>query len=538
MYRQRILKKYIVLTVTGLFLLSAGEFVRARQSGPSNPAGSIGGPPSTGQRKLHPSPSPMDNSGNLVITGNVGSGKHFRGLVPYNSVTDFGAPLGSSTLNAFRRDSSALGIRSNVGQGYTPYYFDTRTVTKFDSDRERQLINPPQQTIDARLNDRITGENLRAGTQSRIRTDIGTAKPLTQRPLGTTKDQLETELSAELEKIAQTAVENEALDKTEKEFLEDEEFREKLGLLNDKAEKLKQDLVAEGERIQKAFRKYEKPEPKKQIEPGKEQEQKTPDAEAEEGKSFRGEEDIVDLMRNQIQQVLEQTGKAEELGIKEGKLYYDEEPVFSRLKEEEKEQPEAEQPEQENEETDEDSFMKRIEEISMTVAKSRTIMGEHDTFAAYSDDKFNKNMRAAEVFLKEGKYYRAADAYTLATIYKQDDPLAYAGKCHALFAAGEYMSSALFLQRTISMYPEYTALDINIEKMIGSRDVIDNRLLEIEDLYKNISKSPELMFLAGYVYHNIDRPEKAKESIDKAYEKMEDVPEVKLLRDVIYAVEE
>ncbi|GAI11990.1 unnamed protein product, partial [marine sediment metagenome] len=103
-------------------------------------------------------------------------------------------------------------------------------------------------------------------------------------------------------------------------------------------------------------------------------------------------------------------------------------------------------------------------------AKAREILGEHKTFASFAEDKFNRHMRAAEEYLKRGRYYRAADAYTLAAIYKPDDPLAYAGKSHALFAAGEYMSSALFLSRALEIFPEYAQFKIDLVAMVGDKD--------------------------------------------------------------------
>jgi len=107
------------------------------------------------------------------------------------------------------------------------------------------------------------------------------------------------------------------------------------------------------------------------------------------------------------------------------------------------------------------------EEIS---SKAKSILGEYKTFASYSQNKFNRYMLAGERYLKEGKFYLAADAYTLASVYKPDDPLAYAGKSHALFAAGEYMSSALYLSRALTVFPEYARFKIDIISMLGDKD--------------------------------------------------------------------
>jgi hypothetical protein len=98
-----------------------------------NPAGAIRSattPPSSYQSGLVERPSSLDNSGNLLITGNVAGGKHFRGSVPYRSTTSIGAPLGSTTLDSFMRYTEPTDFGSG-SQGYSVFYSPTGTVTAF-----------------------------------------------------------------------------------------------------------------------------------------------------------------------------------------------------------------------------------------------------------------------------------------------------------------------------------------------------------------------------------------------------------------------
>jgi tetratricopeptide (TPR) repeat protein len=172
-------------------------------------------------------------------------------------------------------------------------------------------------------------------------------------------------------------------------------------------------------------------------------------------------------------------------------------------------------------------------DVGMTVAKAAQIKGPHRTFASFAKDRFNQSMRSAEEYLKRGKYYRAADAYTLALVYKSNDPLAYAGKSHALFAAGEYMSSALFLLRALEIFPEYATVKVDLEYMLGDRDKIDDRTVDIERWYQK-SGAVELKFLLAYIYYQMDRLEQAGYAIDAVYESMPDAPAVATLKDAIY----
>jgi tetratricopeptide (TPR) repeat protein len=173
----------------------------------------------------------------------------------------------------------------------------------------------------------------------------------------------------------------------------------------------------------------------------------------------------------------------------------------------------------------------KLSGVALSV-RAQSIRGEHKTFASYSKDKFNEHMRAAEQYLKEGKYYQAADTYTLASMYKSNDPLAYAGKSHALFAAGGYMSSALFLSRTLEMFPEYARFKIDLVAMVGDRDKVESRIANIKE-WLQISDSGELQFLLGYVYYQLGRAGEAKKAIDAAYEKLPDAPAVKTLKKAI-----
>jgi len=156
----------------------------------------------------------------------------------------------------------------------------------------------------------------------------------------------------------------------------------------------------------------------------------------------------------------------------------------------------------------------------------------YKSFAAYSDDKFNRHIMAAESYMKQGRFYRAADAYTLAAIYKPNDPLGYAGKSISLFATGEYMSSALFLARALEIFPEYAKIKIDLVGMIGDKDTVENRILEARE-WLDRSGSGELEFLLSYVYYQMDRLDFARKAIESASKKMPDSPAVAAMKKAI-----
>ena len=63
-------------------------------------------PPSTFQSGLVTRPASRYYTGNLGITGNIGGGRHFRGIVPYSATSYFSGTLGTTSLDSFLRRSA------------------------------------------------------------------------------------------------------------------------------------------------------------------------------------------------------------------------------------------------------------------------------------------------------------------------------------------------------------------------------------------------------------------------------------------------
>jgi len=165
-------------------------------------------------------------------------------------------------------------------------------------------------------------------------------------------------------------------------------------------------------------------------------------------------------------------------------------------------------------------------------SEAKRIMEPHASLDSLSDAKFNEHIAAAEEHLRAGRYYRAADCFALAAVYKPDDPLVLAGRGHALFAAGEYMSSALFLSRALAICPEYAQASIDLAALLGGEDKIAGRLADVEQWYAR-SGSSQLQLLLSYVYYRTGRLTPAKRAIDLAYQKMPQSPAVHALKAAI-----
>lgn len=153
------------------------------------------------------------------------------------------------------------------------------------------------------------------------------------------------------------------------------------------------------------------------------------------------------------------------------------------------------------------------------------IIGAHENRNAFVVQKFSRYLQDAEDYIRAGKYYKAADSYNLALIYDPDNTQALAGRSHALFAAGEYISSALFLTRALAVNPEYAKVRVDFATLLCGADKLTARVADIERWFSR-SGSGRLQLLLGYVYYQTGRLSEAKRAIDQAGKKMPQSPAV------------
>jgi len=470
-----------------------------------NPVGSGTVPPSSSGTGLIKTPNPIDTSFNRVITGNVGGGKHFRGVVPYGSTSDFGASTGSGMLDSFlRRSIGSTGTERYTGN-YSRFYSQTGTVTTMRPG-STEIIRPPSMATRSRPTGIASLPPLpRSQPSPRLQP---LSSPRTLRPMSMTTQQMEQAISSEVDTYLKgiTIAEN-------RRYLEQKSIQQQIRPTGEKAIELDKSISA-----------TQKPraEPLELLPELKTQtfQEQPPQSRA---KSDYEQMDVYESMKLQFDR------------LKKGVIQMPTEKQAEVAADAQRESAPWQVESDEAVKTDGSVAEQPAEvlDVDITVAKAAQIRGPHRTFASFAKDRFNQSMRSAEEYLKRGKYYRAADAYTLALIYKSKDPLAYAGKSHALFAAGEYMSSGLFLLRALEIFPEYAKVRVDLEYMLGDRDKIDNRIVDIERWYQK-SGAVELKFLLAYVYYQMDRLEQAGYAIDTVYESMPDAPAVAVLKDAIY----
>lgn len=609
--------RLFIIVITVFFALSSPISWSIENPAIRNPAGLSTVPPSSIQSGLISNPNPIDTSGNLLITGNVRRGMHFRGTVPYGSTTSFRAGLGSSSLSSFLRDSAGTEDFGRYANGYNiqPYYLQSQTVT---------TTMPGYSGVFRPTGTRINDRALQVQYPTGMKTTNGQEKQAysgwdTLAQLGTSRESSESGLQGLQTQYGTSA----------KPLKIVQSIRELQLLTQDKAGKPPQDQQLMVERYQKQTQdsglktqdpllKTQEPGPKTQdlgtaleqryVVWGPEHKQSQvaeivqstkPDFSAdvlkpgqadavvkglvfqdranlqkvtgwepqadegkldEHGRNQQGQRDrlgsdILERIKQQLDDLTRSVDGGLQTGTEEarkdesiktdtvssprvtmidwGKMGRSYEPEKAPLGQSANEQevyglelPEATRPES--------SPLDELNKLSHAelAAKAKRIREPYTNPESYSEAKFNQHIQAAENYLKTGRYYRAADSFALASIYKLDEPLSLAGRGHALFAAGEYVSSALFLSRALEIAPEYAHTKIDFAVMLGGEDKLENRIADIKE-WLGKSGSGQLEFLLGYVYYQMGRLGPAKQAINAASEKMPKSTAIDILKKAI-----
>ena len=648
--------------------------------GIGNPIGPSTVPPSTFRSSLVDNPSPIDTSGNLLITGNVRRGRHFRGNVPYQSPTSFGSSLGSSALSSFLRDTAGsedLQTHSN-NYGTQPYYSPTETVTTMTPGRS-EIFMPERTMASARAqqNTRFEGTGVFGSEsmqqeqalfgQGAAAADSGLQGPATQYgPLAQSRLMLESKFPTSMsqspqgtERLTPAQIGIRQQGQTSAAEL----FKEQVQDIRDRTQSTgwpgtDSTTVPNLERQWEKNETFKFPRQETNVEnlrPGFEMqtppqnrdgdgkqiafahqgisalEQSTPSMDSTSRKNLfmqkdtnwsaasrefqtgqgqtaagtfgtlerargdtsgltgagqdREQGDVLERMRQQLEDLTksldatiqrrdaykdmstEPVAKREQtpLGYQQyvpdsrqaagrqrinssGALnYYQRQGTELDFNGEELAPaaggelnrtdvgrqtgleftgiPNYEKPQKNSSPLDE---LNKLSQADIS-AEANRIMGRHKSLDSLSESRFNQHMRDAEEHLNAGRYYRAASCFSLASVYQADNPLALAGRGHALFAAGEYVSSALFLSRALAISPEYLQMRVDLVAMLGGGNKLAGRIADIEQWLAR-SGSSQLQFLLGYVYYRTGQLLRAKQAIDAAYEKTPESPAVQVMK--------
>jgi tetratricopeptide (TPR) repeat protein len=160
------------------------------------------------------------------------------------------------------------------------------------------------------------------------------------------------------------------------------------------------------------------------------------------------------------------------------------------------------------------------------------VHGQYETLTKSQQERFDRYLKVAESYLRQGQYSRAAESFSLASVYSPNDRRVHIGRCHALFAAGEYVNSAVFLAKAIELDPNQTLARTDLVNETGGPELFLRRITDLEERAKPTG-TPDMQLLLAYVYYEMGRPQEARTAIEAAEKGLPRLPAVELLKAVI-----
>jgi len=453
---------------------------------------------------------------NLYITGNISSGASFQGVVPYTSPLEFNASLGSSTLSNFRRDTVGANQLSTRIARPSPYLDSSRGLTRVQG----------QNVVDTSgiLKSPVTpvGASLRSPSGSQP------GEALYLRPFSRSYSSLNAESSSDF-KI--NPYQPNPLDYSTGYTEEKISPLESVFLPRTVIQPQDQELQPKSRAVQKEF--FQPPD-QRQLPQAESEESQPSEQDTEPYLLGQPEEpDKKSLFPPQEQDFQTQPSQRD---LNKGRDAIDTTPVGLSLPDEfsaPSRKPSALGPRSRygkrfgpSEQPDSTELRPGAPDVLAEIYEPPPVI------EGFAQQRFDHFMSQGKKHMRQGQYYQAANAYGAAGIYDSQNTAALLGKGHALFAAGEYMSSAFFVNKALTLNPQLLQERINLRRFIVDREVFSQRMEDLER-WQLESGQPMLYFLKGYILYQIGSFESAQAVLDKLQGENPDIATLQYLIDAV-----
>ncbi len=440
---------------------------------------------------------------NLYVTGNITGGARFQGVVPYRSSNEFQGSLGSSTLSDFRRDSTGLNTLSSPVGSRRPYIDASRSVTRTYG---RNVVNTKginrvqltpvgaailgQYNYDSGSSMRPLSKTYSLGGSSVIpkfrmaNTHAGPANlrsPATQTPEARRANLFRPGIAPDQKNIRSIQTETSPT-QPQTETSTTELSKTPFGTRPPQPQEL-----------------YQQPTPT-----------------TEQSKVSADQQDQTDQMRQSNF------------------------PVPFQLHERQTDQ--AYLTEQSSDKTPDGGDTSAVSRPRSALIQSRLFhsplsrssrlgagsgittapiakIGDSDDSSSNLAEAYRQQLdfytKRGEKLMRQRLYYKAANAYGTAILYGPQNARLYLAKAQALLGAGEYMSSAYFLDQALELSPELAKTETKSEQIFPDRKKFEKQMKEL-DTWQKRTGQPMLLFLKGYALYLDGDIEQAKEALTES----------------------
>ena len=473
---------------------------------------------------------------NLYVTGNITGGVRFQGVVPYRSGNEFQGSLGSSTLSDFRRDSTGLDTLSSPIGSRRPYIDASRSVTRTYG---RNVVNtkginkvqltpvgaaiPGQYSYDSGSSMRPLSKTYSLGSSSVMpkfrmaNTHAGPTDPrslATQTPEASRADLFRPGIAPDQKNIRSIQTETSPT-QPQTETSTTELSKTPFGTSPYQLRGL-----------------YQQPTPT-----------------TEQSKAHADQQDQTDEMRQSNSPVPFQLHQRQPGQADSTEQSSDETPdesstigtpvgrsPFSTL-------PSAvSRPRGTLIQSRFHSPLSRSSRLGagrgITTATPITKIGKSDDSNSELANAYRQQLDfytdRGEKLMRQKSYYQAANAYGTAILYGPQNARLYLAKAQALFGAGEYMSSAYFLNQALELSPELARAETKSEQIFPDRKKFEEQMKEL-DTWQKRTGQPMLLFLKGYALYLDGDIEQAKEALTESQRLQGQSRSVKVLLEAVEA---
>lgn len=433
---------------------------------------------------------------NLYVTGNITGGARFQGVVPYKSSSEFQGSLGSGILSDFRRDSAGLNTLSNPVGSHRPYIDASRSVTRTYG---RNVVNTKginkvrltpvgtailgQYNYGGSASMRPLSKTYSLGgssAMSKFKMANTHAKPTdlrslaTQTPEANRANLFRTGIAPDQKNVRSTQT------KTSPYQLQELYQQPTLTTKQPKVPASQQDQTGQMRQSNSPvpFQLYERQTDRANL--TEQTADKTPDGDDTSAVSRSG----ATLIQSRL--FHSPLSRSNRLGAGSG--------------------------------------------ITTTIPVAKNDSNSELAEAYRQQLEFYTDR--GEKLMRQRLYYQAANAYGTAILYGPQNARLYLAKAQALLGAGEYMSSAYFLNEALELSPELAKTETKSEQIFPDREKFEKQMKEL-DTWQKRTGQPMLLFLKGYALYIDGDLEQAKKALTEAQRLQGENRSIKILLEAV-----
>ncbi len=133
--------------------------------------------------------------------------------------------------------------------------------------------------------------------------------------------------------------------------------------------------------------------------------------------------------------------------------------------------------------------------------------------------QYKNYMQKGKELLRQGKYYRAVEDFDSASGYIIDNPrnasMTWLAKSYSLFGAGEFMSAVYFLNKALSQTPAIASVILEDKGFHIKKTQLDTNMKELI-LWQKRTKQNALLLLQGYILYQQKQYAEAAKALSQA----------------------